>query len=332
MYQAAVRGRVVVHSFTSQVLASNPLGDPTERDLYVYLPPGYDAARTYPALMALSGFGSTGGCLFNLDPAGESLGQRMDRLISSGACPPAIVVAPDCYNRFGGSQCINSTAIGDYADYLVQEVRGFVGGTYSVGRWGAFGKSSGGYGALVLGMLYPDAFEAVACHSGDSNFELCYVPDFPAALDAFRSAGGPEKWLRSYEADPNRGRGKYHKPLNILAMAAHYSPNPASAHLGVDFPFDLQTGALLPEVWERWRAWDPVSLTAKHRGALAGKRLLYIEAGRRDEYGLHWGARALTRRLVELGVSHEYVEFDDGHRGLSYRFDQSLPRLAKALI
>src|SRR5262249_8940878 len=157
----------------SEVLRGNPLGDPTERNLHVYLPPEFDPSRRYPALLAIVGFSGTGASLFNVDPFGENLAERLDRLILSGRSAPVIVVAPDSFTRLGGNQYINSTATGRYEDYLVREVVPFVEKTYAVSRWGVFGKSSGGYGSVVLAMRNPDVFAAFADHSGDSNFELC---------------------------------------------------------------------------------------------------------------------------------------------------------------
>ncbi len=207
----------------------------------------------------------------------------------------------------------------------------FVERSYPVKRWGVFGKSSGGYGAIILAMHHPTRFHAVADHSGDSNFELCYLGDMPAALDAFRDAGGPARWLERFWADDNQHRKKFMKPLNALAMAAHYSPNPASPHLGIDFPFDFETGVFRPEVWERWRAWDPVNRVARHAQGLRGLRLIYVECGTKDEFSLHWGARALVAELRRHGVTVEHQEFDDGHMSVAYRYDVSLPKLARAL-
>lgn len=325
------RGKVTVHRHASEVLRGNPLGDPLERDLHVYLPPGYVERRRYPKLLALAGFTGTGASLFNTDPLGEGLAPRLDRLIGAGLCPPVIVAAPDCFTRFGGNQYVNSTATGRYADYLLDEIMPFVDRTYAEGRWGVFGKSSGGYGSVVLSMRHPGRFAAMADHSGDACFELCYLPDMSDALDAFREAGGPAPWLARFWADPNRHRRKYARPLNILAMAAHYSPNPHSPQLGIDLPFDLETGELRPEVWERWRAWDPVNMAPLHVDALRALRLLYVDCGARDEYSLHWGARALVARLRRLGLSPHHEEFDDGHGSISYRYDVSMPMLAKAL-
>ncbi|MEZ4403669.1 MAG: alpha/beta hydrolase-fold protein [Kofleriaceae bacterium] len=327
------------HRITSQVLVGNPLGDPVERELYVYVPPGYDETpdERFPALLALVGFTGAGSYLFNPDPLGEPLDQRLDRLIASGACPPVIVVAPDCFTRVGGSQYINSLGTGRYQDYLVDEIVPFVDshyGTLGRGRWGAFGKSSGGFGALLLGMHHPDRFGAVADHSGDAGFELTYLRDFPAALDAYRAAGGPAAWLAQFWRDPNRHRTTHAMPLEILGLAACYSPNPAApaADAHIDWPFELATGAFVPAVWERWRAWDPVNLVPRYADALRRLKAVYVDAGTADEYALHWGARSLVHQLRAHGVTVRHDEFDDGHFNIGYRAEVSVPFLARALL
>lgn len=327
---------VIRHRIPSRVLAGNPLGDPTERDLYVYVPPGYDPANRYPAVLAIVGFTGTGGYLFNVDPLGEPLDRRLDRLIAAGTCPPVIVAAPDCFTRLGGNQYINSAGTGRYEDYLVDEIIPFVDASYATlprGRWGVFGKSSGGYGSIVLGMRRPDVFCAVADHSGDSCFELCYIGDFPAALDAFREAGGPAAWLERFWADPNHHRDRHMKPLDLLAMAAHYSPNPEApaAHARIDWPFDLETGEFRPAIWERWRAWDPVNMVEHHVENLKQLRAIYVDCGTHDEFGLHWGARALVHELRRHGISVRHEEFDDGHMNIPYRYDASLPFIVGAI-
>jgi enterochelin esterase-like enzyme len=314
---------VHIHRLKSQVLEGNPLGDPTERDLFVYTPADYDPGRPYPTLLAVVGFTGTGGMHFNKDPLAESLDARLDRLIGGGAMPPVIVAAPDCFTRVGGNQYINSAGTGRYEDYLLDEIMPFVDAHYTTGSWGVFGKSSGGYGAMLLGMRHPERFAALADHSGDANFELCYMPDFPHALDAFREAGGVDKWLARFWKDDNRHRGKFGKPLNIAGMTAHYSPG--------ELPFDLETGEFRPAVWAKWRALDPVNLVDEYRANLARLKLIYVDCGTKDEFGLLWGARALVARLRRAGLAVDHQEFDDGHRSISYRYDVSLPLLARAL-
>ncbi len=329
---------VICHRHTSRVLAGNPLGDPVDRDLHVYVPPGYDphAERRYPALLAIVGYTGTGAYLFNTDALAESLDRKLDRLIAAGACPPVIVAAPDCFTRVGGCQYINSVGVGRYEDYLVDEIIPFVDEHYRTlprGRWGVFGKSSGGYGSIVLGMRRPEVFCALADHSGDSCFELSYLGDFPGALDAFREAGGPQAWLDLFWRDDNRRRTRHMKPLSTLGMAAHYSPNPGAppGHAGIDWPFDLETGEFRPAVWERWRAWDPVNMVGDHVAQLRSLRAIYVDCGTRDEFALHWGARALAAKLRAHGIAVRHEEFDDGHMNLPYRYDVSLPFLVHAI-
>ncbi|MGE5183067.1 MAG: alpha/beta hydrolase [Acidobacteriota bacterium] len=312
---------------TSQVLAGNPLDDPTARDLYVYVPPGYDEAKRYPTLLAIAGYTGTGGSHFNTDLLIEPLDRRLDRLIAAGQCPPVIVAAPDCFTRVGGNQYINSPGTGRYEDHLVDEIVPFVDAHYRTlprGAWGVFGKSSGGYGSISLGMRRADVFCAIADHSGDACFELCYIPDFCGALDAFREAGGPDAWLARYWAQPNRRAAKHMKPLNILGMRTHYTPDA--------WPFDLDTGEFRPAIWERWRAFDPVNMVEAHLANLQQLAAIYVDCGTRDEFALHWGARALVGKLRGHGLAVRHEEFDDGHMNIPYRYDESVPFLADAIV
>jgi len=325
------QGEVVIETFDSKVLRGNPLGDPTRRDVAVYLPPKYDRTKRYPAAYGIVGYTGTGRNLLNVDPLGEDLPHRLDRLIRTGKMGPMIVPMPDCFTRVGGNQYINSTATGRYDDYLRKEIIPFVERRYPVSRRGIWGKSSGGFGSIVQGMLHPETWHALADHSGDALFELCYIPDFPKALAAFREHGGPKRWLHWYWRQPNRRKSEFYPVLNTIGMAAHYTPNPRSPELGIDFPFDLETGEWRPEVWRRWRAWDPVLMLDRYWRNLRRSRLVYIDCGTKDEWNLIWGARVLHRQLTERRVRHVYEEFDDGHLNIQFRYDRSLPLLWRAL-
>ncbi len=326
-----VGGEIVTQTLDSKVLRGNPLKDPTRRDVVTYLPPRFDPHKRYPAAYAIVGYTGTGRSLLSVDPLGEDLKSRLDRLIRTGRMGPIIIPMVDCFTRVGGNQYITSTATGRYDDYLRKEVVPFVESRYRVGRRGIWGKSSGGYGSIVQGMLHPDTWAAVADHSGDSLFEFGYIPDFPKALAAFREHGGPAAWLRWFWRQPNRHRSEFYPVLNTVGMAAHYSPNPRSPEMGIDFPFNLETGEWRPEVWARWRAWDPVNMVDRFWRNLRRLRLVYIDCGTRDEFNLIWGARTLHGKLLARRVRHVYQEFDDGHMSIPYRYDVSLPRMWKAL-
>ena len=326
---------LVVETFTSHVLADNPLGDPAIRKLPVILPPDYETSgKRYPVIYGLTGFTGSGPMMLNFTAWQPNLQERIDYLMADERLPPAIFVLPDCFTRYGGSQYLNSTAIGRYEDYVIDEIVPFVDSNYRTiaapeGR-GVFGKSSGGYGAIVLGMRHPDVFGAVACHSGDMYFEMCYKPDFPKFINAVLKAGGLENWWSEFEKKVKKEREDV-EAVNILAMAAAYSPDPDRKPLPIDFPFDMYTGELRLDVWQRWLDHDPVYLAWRYADNLKKLRLLYLDCGTRDEFHLHFGARILVERLKSLDVPHEYEEFDDGHMNIPYRYDVSLPKIGRAL-
>lgn len=329
-------GQVVIERFDSTALRGNAAGDPHERLIPVYLPPSYgrEPGRRYPVAFVLSGFTGRGRMLLNDHPWSPALNDRMDALIARGACAEMILVMPDCLTRYGGSQYLNSSATGRYADHLIGELVPFVDHKYRTlaarEHRGVAGKSSGGYGALVLGMKHPEVFGAVVCHSGDMYFDYCYRGDVPKFCSAVQEAGGIQPWLQEFEARHQK-RDDDAVAFNILGMAAAYSPNPATPPFGFDLPCDLETGAFREEVWARWLEHDPLRLLDRHADELRSLRLLYLDCGTKDEFHLHHGARLFCRRLRALGIAHEYEEFDDGHRNVSYRYDVSLPRLGAAL-
>lgn len=121
--------------------------------------------------------------------------------------------------------------------------------------------------------------------------------------------------------------------LNVLAMAACYSPQPELAPFPFRLPFDLETCERLPDVLERWQANDPVRMVEDQRiqQALRSLKLLYFDCGSRDQYQLQFGARLLARALTQAGISYEYEEFDDDHTNIAYRYNVSLPKLAQVL-
>ncbi len=330
------RGSVVRPVLESKLLTGNPLGDPADRETPVYLPPSYDDApeRRYPLILAIVGFTGTGRMHLNEDWFEPNLPERIDRLIDRGEMGEAIVVMPDCATRYGGSQYIDSAATGPYGRYTAIELvewadREFRTIPHREAR-GVFGKSSGGFGSFRMAVDFPDVFSAFACHSGDAAFEYCYLPEFPHALRyLWHNDITPRRFLDTYKGILDRS-DDYMALMNELAMASCYSPNP-DTELGFDLPFDLVSGELVSEVWERWLVHDPVRMIPGRLDALKSQSLIFVDCGTKDEWALDVGARWMVALMREHELDPIHEEFDAGHMRIPYRYDRSLPLLTKAL-
>jgi enterochelin esterase-like enzyme len=334
-----LRGRVERFLFDSKILKGNPLGDPHRREVNVYLPPEYDRSprRRFPVFMDIVGFLGAGPAHTNWKPFEENVPLRLERLVRTGKMGPVICVFPDCFTRLGGNQYINSSALGNYADYLLDEILPEVDARYRTfadpKKRAIFGKSSGGYGAIIHGMRYARHWGAVACHSGDMYFDFCYRMDIPKVLNTLaKHKRSVSVFLRDFY-----NRKKIHSEdaaaIMFIAMAATYDPDP-KAPLGFHMPLDLYTGELDEERWARWLAHDPIHLvnTAAAKKQLRMLKGIFIDSGIRDEWHMHYGSRILHRQLTRAKIRHAYEEFDDGHLSIDYRMDVSLPWLYRRIM
>jgi len=357
-------GRLVVLEHVSRVLKGNPLGDPHVRKLAVWLPPQYDEGATrargrrFPVLVDMVGFTGSGLSHIAWKNFSDNVPERAARLIHERRMAPAILVFPDCFTALGGNQYVNSTAIGPYADYLTKEIVPFVDREFrtlaSREHRGCFGKSSGGYGAILHGMKYASTWGAIADHSGDAYFDFVYWHDWPNTLNELakhrarkpkdgpyvvarmekgaaggRDDGRVKRFLEHVWKKPKLSMAEGHCIMN-LCMAATYDPDPRAPN-GFRLPFNLETGVVIPERWKNWRANDPVNLVAKYRDNLRSLHGIYIDCGARDQYHIHYGSRILSKRLAQARIAHTYEEFDDNHSDVDYRMDASLPFLYRAL-
>jgi S-formylglutathione hydrolase FrmB len=334
-----LKGRFEETLFESEALRGNALGDPHRRPLWVYLPPGYDdePERRYPSVYMIQGLTGQLDMWRNRTPFRRNFPELADELIASGEAPPAILVWVDCWTSLGGSQFLDSPGTGRYHTYLCDEVVPWVDAGYRTlaarEHRGIQGKSSGGYGAMVTPMLRPDLFGGLATHAGDALFESCYLPEFREAARALRDEyeGSFERFWDDFRSRPAMSKDSDHFLLNTWCMAACYS---ADEDRTVHLPFDPVTSELVPEVWERWLAWDPVRMVPRHADALRSLRAIYVDCGTRDEFFLDLGAEAFRRALAGVGVGVEdvYFElFDATHMAIEYRYPLGLRYLAERL-
>lgn len=304
-WSAPPAGRFDEHTFDSRALRDNILGDPHERPMWVYVPPGYDddPDRHYPSIYMIQGLTGQLDMWRNRSAFRPNFPEMADACFARGEIPPCILVWVDAH----------------YRTLAAAEHRGIAG------------KSSGGYGAMVTAMLRPDLFGGFATHAGDALFEVCYQPDFRTSARALRDHynGSFDAFWSDFHSRPAFTKSSDGTLLNDWCMAACYSADPDGT---VHLPYDPATGMLRPEIWERWLAWDPVRMVPRYADALRSMRAIYIDAGRRDEPFLDMGAEAFRRALGSIGVGDVFFElFDAGHSGIDYRYPISLKYLAERL-
>jgi Putative esterase len=337
-WSADLAGRIDEHMFTSELLRDNPLGDPYQRPLYVYVPPGYDddQDRRYPSVYVIQGFTGHVATWKNRSAFRQPFLETADAVFARGQAPPAIVVYVDAWTAYGGSQFVDSPGTGRYHSYLCDEVVPWVDRQYRTQAGPAhraiMGKSSGGFGAMITPMLRPDLFGALATHAGDSLYEYSYIPEFPKSVRHLRDYDGDIwRWWEDFRSRVSFTRPADRELLMLLAVSACFSANQDGS---VDLPFDPRTGVIRPEVWQRWLDWDPVRMAPKYADALRSQRAIWIDAGTRDEWFLDVGAGAFRAALRDIGVPDERIYFeliDAGHGGIDYRYPLSLAWLCQRM-
>lgn len=331
-WRRPMRGRLDELVIESVALRDNPLGDPSARPLWVYSPPSDDSRAQLPVIYLIQGFSGQLDMWRNRSPQRLTALELIDELFSDPAVPPCRVAMVDCWTSLGGSQFLDSPATGRYHTYLCEEVVPFVDAHYPTlahrDHRAITGKSSGGYGAMVTPMLRPDLFAAVGTHAGDALFELCYWRDVPEVVRVLRDQyeGSYQRFFDDLRSRLPRTRKDDGVLSNMWAMAAAYSADDDGT---VHLPFDTSTGQVIPEVWERWLAWDPVRMAPRHAGALRSLKGIHIDAGTRDEFFLDLGAVAFRDALAGIGVTDVQFElFDAGHMSIEYRYPVAMRYLA----
>jgi Putative esterase len=332
-----LKGRFDEHVFESGVLKQNPLHDPFQRPLWVYLPPGYDEEtdRRYPTIYMIQGFTGQVDMWRNRSAFRKNFPELVDELFAEQKAPPCIVVWVDCWTSYGGSQFVDSPGTGKYHTYLCDEIVPWIDAHYRTlpqrEHRGIAGKSSGGYGAMITPMLRPDLWGGLATHAGDALFETCYLPDFRQSVRVLHNLydSSYEKFWQDFRSRVAFTKFGDEFLVNDWGMAACYSADEDGT---IHLPYDTTTGELIPEIWQRWLSWDPVRMVPSHAEGLKTMKAIYIDAGLRDQYFLDLGADAFRLALAKIGVTDVFFElFDGSHSSIEYRYPISLKYLAERL-
>jgi S-formylglutathione hydrolase FrmB len=338
IWEPELAGRVDHETISSQLLRGNPLGDPHERPLWIYTPPGYEASgdRRYPAIYVIQGYTGHVAMWANRTPYRRTVLETADAVFAEEQAPPCIIVYVDAWTAYGGSQFVDSPGTGRYHSYLCDEVVPWVDAHYRTiddrDSRAIAGKSSGGFGAMITPMLRPDLFGALATHAGDTLYEYCYLGEFNKATRALRDFDHDiQKWWTDFRSRTAFTNQHDQTLLMTLGVAACFSADPDGTPR---LPFDPRSGQLIPELWDRWLDWDPVRMVDRYADALRSQRAIWIDAGTRDEWFLDLGAEAFRQGLDRIGVPQENIHFelfDAGHGAIDYRYPLAIKWLAERL-
>ncbi len=298
-----------VFTITSTKLRGNPLGDPVTRRVAIFKP---DGVKERALVVYLPGWGGSSEDAI-AQGAGGWFGQVVDRLAAKGMAFRIAVV--DGRSRYGGSQFLNSSATGDYADYVSEEI---VPALFKAGEKTCIiaGHSSGGYGALMLAISHHEKFPAVVALSPDSNFEITHKPlvEDPSVRAVTRA-----------ELDAAMAPAK---PANIpasliLGLCANYAPI-AEKPGRFEWLYD-DRGKWRAEAWARWIALDPLTVVRKNPDAFAKTQRVYLDGAEHDEFGANIGARKIHDVIREKVPRSTFYE-SPGHHS-----DRLVERLIRGL-
>jgi S-formylglutathione hydrolase len=293
--------RVKVHG---KLLEGNLSGDSPDRNVTVYLPPGYPSAKgkRYPVLYVLHGYTDNDEKWMGLVKHWISLPAVIDKALAGKEAGEMIVVMPDGFTRFHGSMYSNSVVTGDWEDFIAHELVAYVDGHYrtlpTAASRGLAGHSMGGYGALRIGMKHPEVFSAVYLLS----------PCCLAAPDPQRDAAFLPDAARVTEA--SQIDSAEFMPRIMLASAAAWSPNPGKPPLYLDLPW--KDGQWQPDIAKKWAANAPLETIDQYVSNLKRLKGLGFDAGDQDQ-PIAKNIGKLDEVLKANSVPHLFTVYQGDH-------------------
>jgi len=291
--------RIKVHG---KGLEGNLEGDSPDRDVTIYLPPSYQAAkkRRYPVLYMLHGFTDSDDKWMGLTKHWINLPGVIDKALSEGKAKEMIVVMPNAFTRFQGSMYSNSITTGNWEDYVAHELVAYMDSHYrtlaGVASRGLAGHSMGGYGAMRIGMKHPEVFSNVYLLS-----PCCMTPPGPQ-----QSRPSKAEAIKSFEEVDKADFGT----KAALASAAAWSPDPKNPPLYIELP--SKNGEPQPMVAAKWAANAPLAMVDQYIPNLKQLKSISFDAGDKD-IGIASGIKLLDKMLSDYEIPHFFEIYDGNH-------------------
>jgi S-formylglutathione hydrolase FrmB len=290
-------GKVIFEKILAASLKGNKGGENPFRSVTVYLPPGYDTStRHYPVIYYLHGFQMNDTMFIE----GAQFDKLMDEAIVSGKIRPAILVIPNEYTLFQGSFYTNSSLTGNWEDFTVKELVGFIDKKYRTisdrNSRGLAGISMGGYGTLKLGMLHPDVFGVIYAESPATLGMYMDINIYNPSMKTAQEAKNIDDLSKDYYA------------MGFVAMARAFSPNPNKAPFYCDLPIAYKNDRISVnyDALKKWENNFPLNMIDNHVKELKSLNAIKIDWGRNDEFD-HIPITSLlfSQKLEALGINHE---------------------------
>lgn len=288
--------RILVHGAS---LEGNLEGNAAEREVLVFLPPGYatERRRRFPVVYALHGY-SIGAEQWSQE---LHVPQTIEGAFALGA-REMIVVLPDSKTMHNGSMYSSSVTTGDFERYVSNDLVAYVDANYRTipqrRSRGLVGHSMGGYGATRIGMKHADVFGSLYIMS-----PCCLSPRGAGPV------GTPFEETISALSSPAESAGLYFGARAQLAAAAAWSPNPDAPPLYLDIV--SRNGEVRADVLAKWAANAPLAFVDQHAADLARYRGIAIDVG--DQDGLRVDAASLHDVLDSYGIDNSFEVYPGTH-------------------
>ena len=283
-------------------IEGNLEGESADRDVIVFLPPGYAKHKhqRYPVVYALHGF-SIGAEQWTHE---IHVPQTIEGAFALGA-KPMIVVLPDSKTVYGGSMYSRSQTTGDFEEFIAHDLVAYIDAHYRTiptrESRGLVGHSMGGYGALRIGMKYPDVFGALYVMS-----PCCLSvrrPDPTAAQEqAFQKA------VAGMKSPADAANFNFFWKAQ-LASAAAWSPDPKNPPLYLDL--SVKDGQVQPDILAKWDANSPLAFIDQYIDNLRRYKAIAMDVG--DEDMLRFDTIKVHELLDNYGLANSFAIYHGTH-------------------
>lgn len=299
--QEKLKGSIEQIKLYGKSLEGNLAGDTPERNVSIYLPPGYhkNVNKFYPVIYFLHGFTDSDSKVFGLEDHWMNMPDVLDEAFSKRIYKEMILVTPDALTNFYGSMYSNSVTTGNWEVFIAKELVNYIDENYRTipeasGR-GLTGHSMGGYGALRIGQKYPEIFSSIyllspCCLAPENN------PAPPEDLDD----------IKSFEDIRNAG---FFTKI-VFASAAAWSPNPNRPPFYLDLPYE--NGELQPMIISKWNANRPLVTIDKNIYNVKKLKAISFDAGDEDR-GIASSIQALHEIFNSYDLSHDFEIYQGDH-------------------